>query len=52
MESNSVLVANGNVTSAVSPTRRGARPKYVWSAESQTKRKIIFGVSTSMTPLL
>ena len=39
MESNSVLVAAGNTTSsAVSPTRRGARPKYVWSAESPTKR--------------
>ena len=38
MESNSVLVADGNTTSAVSPTRRGARPKYVWSAESPTKR--------------
>ena len=38
MESNSVLVADGNITSAVSPTRRGARPKYVWSAESPTKR--------------
>ena len=29
MESNSVLVADGNTTSAVSPTRRRARPKYV-----------------------
>ena len=38
MESNSVLVANGNATSAVSPTRRGARPNYAWSAESSTKR--------------
>ena len=38
MESNSVLGADDNATSAVSPTRRGARPKYVWSAESLTKR--------------
>ena len=38
MESNSVLVAGCNATSAVSPTRRGARPKYVWNAESSTKR--------------
>ena len=38
MESNPVLVADDNPTSAVSPTRRGARPKYVWSAESTTKR--------------
>ena len=38
MESNSVLVADGNTTSAISPTRRGARPKHVWSAESTTKR--------------
>ena len=38
MESIYVLVADGNTTSAVSPTRRGARPKYVWSAESPTKR--------------
>ena len=38
MESNSMLVADGNATSAVSPTRRGARPKYVRSAESLTKR--------------
>ena len=38
MESNSVLVTDGNTTSAVSPTRGGARPKYVWSAESPTKR--------------
>ena len=42
MESNSVLVADGNTTSsAVSPTRRGARPKYVWTAESPTKRVYI-----------
>ena len=38
MESNSVLLADGITTSAVSPTRGGARPKYVWSAESPTKR--------------
>ena len=38
MESDSVLVADGNITSAVSPTRRGARSKYVWSAESPTQR--------------
>ena len=40
MESTSVLVADGDVTPAVSPTttRRRARPKYVWSAESPTKR--------------
>ena len=41
MKSNSVLVADGNTTSAVSPTRRGARPKYVWTAESPTKRVYI-----------
>ena len=33
-----MLVADGNTTSAVSPTRRGARPKYQWTAESPTKR--------------
>ena len=37
-----MLVADGNTTSsAVSPTRRGARPKYVWAAESPTKRVYI-----------
>ena len=42
MKSNSVLVADGNTTSsAVSPRRRGARPKYVWTAESPTKRVYI-----------
>ena len=42
MESNSVLVADGNTTSVVSPTRGGARPNYVWTAESPTKRVHIF----------
>ena len=38
MESNSVPVADGDTTSAVSPTRRRARPRCVWNAESPTKR--------------
>ena len=33
VESNSVLVADGDITSAVSPTRRGAPRKDVWNAE-------------------
>ena len=35
--SNSVLVADGEITSAVSPTRRGAPRRDVWNAESPTK---------------
>ena len=39
VESNYVLVADGDATSAVSPTRRvGAPRKYVWNAQSPTKR--------------
>ena len=37
LESNSVLVADDDTTSAVSPTRREAPPKDIWNAKSPTK---------------
>ena len=38
VESNSVLVADGDTTFAVSPTRRESPQKDVWNVESPTKR--------------